>query len=80
MRNLELLNKKKLTIILIFLIFNFSTNSEEPVDIWSLDSKNNIEENVVVENSNEKAISKNKIYEMQSKKKKNKYIKKKIEH
>ena len=74
MRNLELLNKKKLTIILIFLIFNFSTNSEEPVDIWSLDSKNNIEENVVVENSDEKAISKNKIYEMQSKKKKQIYI------
>jgi hypothetical protein len=74
MRNLELLNKKKLTIILIFLIFNFSASSEEPVDIWSLDSKNNIEENVVVENSDEKAISKNKIYEMQSKKKKQIYI------
>ena len=70
MRNLELLNKKKLTIILIFLIFNFSASSEEPADIWSNDSKNNLEENIIIENSDEKIISQNKIYEMQSNKKK----------
>ena len=60
MRNLELLSKKKLTIILIFLIYNFSTSSEEPADIWNNDSKNNIEENIAIENSDEKTISQNK--------------------
>ena len=69
MRNLELLNKKNLALILIFLIFNFSASSEEPVDIWSLDSKNSSEENIVTENSEENTISQNTIYEMQSTKK-----------
>ena len=69
MRNLELLNKKNLALILIFLIFNFSVSSEEPVDIWSLDSKNSSEENIVTENSEENTISQNTIYEMQSTKK-----------
>jgi len=70
MRNLKLLNKKNLTIVLIFLIFNLSASSEEPVDIWSIDSKNNAEENIVIESPEKKTISQNKIYEMQSKKKK----------
>ena len=69
MRNLELLNKKNLALILIFLIFSFSASSEEPVDIWSLDSKNSSEKNTAIENSEENAISQNTIYEMQSKKK-----------
>ena len=67
MRNLELLNKKNLALILIFLIFSFSASSEEPVDIWSLDSKNSSEKNTAIENSEENAISQNTIYEMQSK-------------
>ena len=68
MRTLKLLNKKYLSIILIFLLYGFSVNSENPVDIWSLEEKKSLEENTIVENLEEKSISQNSIYEMQSQK------------
>ena len=43
MRILRLLNKKKLSIILIFLLFGLNVNAEDPVDIWNLDKNNNLE-------------------------------------
>ena len=65
---LKLLNKKYLSIILIFLLYGFSVNSEDPVDIWSLEEKKTLEENTIVEDLEEKSVLQNSIYEMQSQK------------
>ena len=68
MKKLKLLNKKYLTIILILINFGFSTQSEEPVDIWSVgEDKIEIDDNLD-ENLEEKKNSENSIYEMQSQK------------
>ena len=70
MKNLKLLNKKYLSIILIFLLMGFSVLSEEdPVDIWNLEEKKILEEKTISEGKKEKNIEKNKIYEMQTEKK-----------
>jgi hypothetical protein len=68
MKTLRLLNKKKLPIILFFFIFGFESNSQEPVDIWSVDVKPQIKEIVIKENSKKKSVPQNRIYEMQSQK------------
>ena len=39
MKNLKLLNKKNLSIILLYLFFGFAAQSEEPVDIWKIEEK-----------------------------------------
>ena len=70
MKSLKLLNKKHLLIILPFLLFGFSSQSQEPADIWSIDS--NViekEEKNIDQNFEKNNIPKNSIYEMQSKKK-----------
>ena len=68
MKKLKLLNKKYLTIILILINFGFSTQSEEPVDIWNVEeNKIEIDKNLD-ENLEEKKNSENSIYEMQSQK------------
>ena len=66
MKTLKLLNKKKLSIILFFFLFGFESHSQEPVDIWNVETK--LKKNEVVINSNTKEIdsSQNIIYEMQS--------------
>ena len=69
MKNLELLNKKNLSIILLFLFFEFDVQSQEPVDIWEVGKKEKIEEVFINENVEEKITTKNSIYEMQSQKK-----------
>ena len=69
MKNLRLLNKKNLLIILIFLVFGFSSNSEEPVDIWSIEKGNTENINNLSKEETDEIVSKNSIYEMQSKKK-----------
>ena len=74
MKNLRLLNKKILSIILIFLVFGFSSNSEEPVDIWSIEEKNTINVDSLTKEKNNEAVSKNSIYEMQSQKKSSQII------
>jgi len=64
----KLLNKRYLSIILIFFFTEISSQSEEPVDIWNLEKK--IEENIIIGNQEEENISQNSIYEMQSEKNK----------
>ena len=72
MKILKLLNKKNLSIILsFFFLFSLKVYSTEPVDIWNIDPKKIITENSTEEKVEEKTISTNSIYEMQSKKKKN---------
>ena len=68
MRILKLLNKKYLSIVIIFLFTGLSSQAQEPIDIWKIENKNSIEDNIPIENTEEKNIPKNKIYEMQSKK------------
>jgi len=68
MKNLKLLNRKYLSIILFFLLIGHSSQSQEPVDIWNIEKNKNTEEIDIIENSKEKSIPQNKIYEMQSKK------------
>ena len=65
MKSSKLLNKKYLSIILIISFLGFSAQSQEPVDIWNVETKKNTEEIVAIE---KKDTSKNLIYEMQSKK------------
>ena len=71
MKILKLLNKKNLSIILsCFFLFSLKVYSTEPVDIWNIDPKKIITENSTEEKVEEKTISTNSIYEMQSEKKK----------
>ena len=65
MKSSKLLNKKYLSIILIISFLGFSAQSQEPVDIWNVETKENTEETVAIEKND---TSKNSIYEMQSKK------------
>ena len=69
MRSLKLLNRRYLLIIFFSSLFGFSTHSQEPVDIWSLDEKKIKEEIPIVQSDEKNDVPKNKIYEMQSQKK-----------
>ena len=66
MKILKLLNKKNLIIISFFIISVSSSLSEEPVDIWDIESKdlNSSIENDI-ESKNESAETGNSIYDMQ---------------
>ena len=67
MKILKWLNKKNLSIILsFFFLFGIKVYYTEPADIWNIDPKKIITEN----STEEKTISTNSIYEMQSEKKK----------
>ena len=67
MKNLKLLNKKYLSVILFCLFFGIGVQSQEPIDIWNIDKKNN--ENIdVIESNEEKIVTQNSIYKMQSQK------------
>ena len=68
MRNLKLLNKKYLSIVLFFLFLVFNVESQEPVDIWNLEETKQKVEDIEVE-IKDKSISQNSIYEMQSQRK-----------
>ena len=71
MKILKLLNKKNLSIILSFLfLFSLKVYSNEPVDIWNIEPEKIIIESSTKEKTEEKTISTNSIYEMQSEKKK----------
>ena len=63
MKILKLLNKKYL---LIFLLLGEGSFSEEPIDIWNLEEKKQLEKNEDVKNLEGKNLSQNTIYEMQS--------------
>ena len=71
MKNSKLLNKKYLSAILLYLFFGFSTQSQEPVDIWSIDEIKTNEIIPINDNASEKNIQQNSIYKMQSQKDKN---------
>ncbi len=67
MKILKLLNKKNLSIILsFFFLLSLKVYSTEPVDIWNIEQ----EEIITEDSTEEKSISTNSIYEMQSEKKK----------
>jgi len=68
MKILKLLNKKKLSIILLYLLFGFGSHSEEPVDIWNVETKPKIKDTIIKVDSEEKSVQENSIYEMQSQK------------
>jgi hypothetical protein len=68
MKKLKLLNKKYLSIILFFLAFEPNVQAQEPVDIWNVEEKQTKEESIIPENFEEKIISQNKVYKMQSEK------------
>ena len=68
MKNLKLLNKKYLLIIIYLVSFGFTAHSQEPTDIWDVEAKKITEESSIVENLEEKNITQNSIYKMQSKK------------
>ena len=66
MKNLKLLNRKYLPIILIFLIIGFNAQSQEPIDIWNIEEKSVVAESSVIKNNEDKNVPENSIYEMQS--------------
>ena len=71
MKNLKLLNKKSLSIILIFFFFSLSSQTEEqPVDIWNIDKKKtedtSLNKTVDIEENTIKQSTQSKIYKMQS--------------
>ena len=68
MKNLKLLNKKYLSVILFNLFFVLAAQSQEPIDIWNIQEKKTLENLDVIENNKEKVITQNSIYKMQSKK------------
>ena len=68
MKNLELLNKKYLLIIFFYLFFGIATQSQEPIDIWNIEETKNTGSVDVIDSEEEKNITENSIYKMQSQK------------
>ena len=68
MRILKLLNKNYLSVILLYLLFGFTAQSQEPIDIWSIDEKKTTQNSEIIDSTEEKAVTENSIYKMQSKK------------
>jgi hypothetical protein len=68
MKNLKLLNKRYLSIILFYLFFAFASQSQEPIDIWNIEAKRTIESTDVIADNEQKDPTQNSIYKMQSQK------------
>ena len=68
MKNLKLLNRVCLSILLFTLFFGLATNSQEPVDIWNTENKKDIKDNNSSEDLEKKDTQQSTIYEMQSQK------------
>ena len=68
MKNLKLLNKHYLSIILFYLFFGLAAESEEVIDIWNIENKKSTENVDVLENTEEIDVTQNSIYKMQSQK------------
>ena len=66
MKNSKLLNKKNLSIILLFLFFGIEAKSQEPVDIWNAEVKQETETAFENDNLEKKPMQQNTIYKMQS--------------
>ena len=74
MKILKLLNKKYLSIIIILIISNLFSSlyaEEQPVDIWSIEkkSKENLENQSLIDENGNKDVIETDIYKMQSEKK-----------
>ena len=68
MKNLKLLNKNYLSIVLFYLFFGFAAQTQEPIDIWNIEQKKTPESTDVIENDKEENVTQNSIYKMQSQK------------
>jgi len=68
MKNLKLLNKKYLLVILFYLIFGIAAQSQEPIDIWNIGEKKTIKKIDLIESNEEINDTQNSIYKMQSQK------------
>ena len=68
MKNLKLLNKRYLSVILFSLFFGLIAQSQEPADIWNIEEKKTIEKVDIIENFEENNVVQNSIYKMQSQK------------
>jgi hypothetical protein len=66
MKSLKLLNKKLLLNILFFLFLTLGLRSEEPVDIWNLETKQKNQNEIKNNNLEADTITENNIYKMQS--------------
>ena len=66
MKNLKLLNRKCFIIFLFFFLISLNVQSQEPIDIWSIEEKSNTNKVLNTKNDDDKEIPKNSIYEMQS--------------
>jgi hypothetical protein len=61
-----LLNKKTLLIFLLFLFFGSGLQSQEPTDIWNIETNSKTKKIKKNRNFEEKSVPQNSIYEMQS--------------
>ena len=68
MKNLKLLNKKYLLVILFYSFFGLVAQSQEPVDIWNIEGKKTVENPYVIESVEDEKVKQNSIYKMQSQK------------
>ena len=66
MKNLKLLNRKCFIIFLFFFLISLNVQSQEPIDIWSIEEKSNTNKVLNTKNDDDKEIPQNSIYEMQS--------------
>ena len=66
MKNLKLLNRKCFIIFLFSFFISLNVQSQEPIDIWSIEEKSNTNNVLNTKNDDDKEITQNSIYEMQS--------------
>ena len=66
MKNLKLLNRKCFIIFLFFFLISLNVQSQEPIDIWSIEENSNTNKVLNTKNDDDKEIPQNSIYEMQS--------------
>ncbi|MDC0617956.1 hypothetical protein OAO85_01345 [Candidatus Pelagibacter sp.] len=66
MKNLKLLNRKCFSIFLLSFFISLNVQSQEPIDIWSIEEKSNNNKVLNTKNDEDKKIPQNSIYEMQS--------------
>ena len=57
MKNLKLLNKNYLSIVLFYLFFGFAAQCQEPIDIWNIEQKKTPESTDVIENDKEENVT-----------------------
>ena len=68
MKNLKFLNKRYLLVILFYLFFGLSAQSQEPIDIWNIEKKKTTESIDLLDSNEQEDTAQNSIYKMQSEK------------